>query len=69
MVLGGSDKWKTYSRRKLPFGLMVHTPNVKYVRVMILPTWPPGVYTIDNVRLTEIDEKPGKTKAESEVHP
>jgi hypothetical protein len=56
-TLGGSDEWKTYSREKMPFRPTAHTPNVKYVRVMILPTWPPGVYTIDNVKLTEIEDK------------
>jgi hypothetical protein len=64
MALGGSDEWKTYSRRKMPFRPTANTPNVKYVRVMILPTWPPGVYYIDNVRLTEIEEKRGEVKAE-----
>jgi hypothetical protein len=41
----------------MPFRPTLHTPNVKYVRVMILPTWPPGVYTIDNVKLTEVEDK------------
>jgi hypothetical protein len=64
MALGGSDEWKTYSRRKMPFRPTANTPSVKYVRVMILPTWPPGVYYIDNVRLTEFEEKQGEAKAE-----
>ena len=64
MALGGSDEWKTYSRRKMPFRPTANTPSVKYVRVMILPTWPPGVYYVDNVRLTEIEDKEGAPKAE-----
>jgi hypothetical protein len=31
---------------------------------MILPTWPSGVYTIDTIRLTEIEDKPAEIKAE-----
>ena len=37
---------------------------MKYVRVMILPTWPPGVYLIDDVKLTEIEDKDGDAKPE-----
>ncbi len=48
----------------MPFRPTANTPSVKYVRVMLLPTWPPGVYTIDNVRLTEFEEKPAEAKAE-----
>jgi hypothetical protein len=59
-ALGGSDEWKTYSRDKMPFRPTAHTPEVKYVRVMILPTWPPGVYWIDNVRLTEVEDPDAK---------
>jgi hypothetical protein len=50
---GGSPEWKTYSRRKKPFSPTKHTPQIKYVRVLLLPFWPPGVYYVDNVRLTE----------------
>jgi hypothetical protein len=64
MSLGGSDEWKTYSRDKMPFRPTAHTPNVKFVRVMILPLWPPGVYAIDNVRLTEFEEKSAEPKTE-----
>jgi len=32
--------------------------------VMILPTWPPGVYYIDNVKLTEIEDKGDDAKPE-----
>ncbi len=31
-------------------------PDVRYLRVLILPTWPPGVYCVDNVKLTEVDD-------------
>jgi hypothetical protein len=57
LVVGGSDEWKTYSRRQQPFRPTANTPNVKYVRVFLLPYWPPGTYYVDNVRLVEYDEK------------
>ena len=56
LAAGGSNEWKTYSRRKQPFRPTSVTPNVRYVRVLILPTWPPGTYWVDNVRLVEREE-------------
>ncbi|NQU10263.1 hypothetical protein HQ590_05710 [bacterium] len=50
---GGANEWKTYSRRKKPFRPTAKTPNVRWVRVLLLPYWPPATYYIDNVRLTE----------------
>jgi hypothetical protein len=49
--------WKRWTRDKLPFRPTKMTPKVKFVRVLILPYWPPGVTYIGNVRLTEIEEK------------
>lgn len=56
LVVGGSDTWKTYSRRKQAFRPTANTPKVKWVRVFLLPYWPPGTYYVDNVRLVEVDE-------------
>jgi hypothetical protein len=53
LVVGGSDQWKSYSRREKPFRPTAATPEVRYVRVMLLPYWPPGTYWVDNVRLVE----------------
>ena len=50
---GVSGRWKTFSRRSKPFQPTANTPNVRYVRVMLLPLWPPGTYYIDNVKLVE----------------
>ena len=47
-----SAEWKTFSRREKPFSPTKNTPNVKYVRVLLYPFWPPGEYFVDNVRLT-----------------
>ena len=58
LAAGGSDQWKTYSRREKPFRPTSVTPSVKFVRVLILPTWPPGTYYVDNVRLTEVEDAP-----------
>lgn len=54
MAAGGSDQWKTYSRRAKPFQPTKNTPNVRYVRVLVYPFWPPGTYYVDNVNLTEM---------------
>lgn len=59
LAAGGSDGWKTYSRRNKPFRPTSVTPKVKYVRVMVYPFWPPGEYLLDNVRLVEYDEAGG----------
>jgi len=48
---GGSNAWRTYSRREKPFSPTKNTPSVRYVRVLILPYWPPGEYYVDHVRL------------------
>jgi hypothetical protein len=62
LAAGGSAGWKTYSRRNKPFRPTSVTPNVRFVRVMIYPFWPPGEYRVDNVRLVEYDE-PAKPAA------
>ena len=52
--VGGSDGWKTYSRRGMPFSPTKNTPNVRYIRVVLLPYWPPATYYVDNVKLLEL---------------
>jgi hypothetical protein len=49
--------WRRMTRDKLPFRPTKVTPKVRFVRVLILPYWPPGICYIDNVRLTEIEDK------------
>ena len=56
MDAGGSAEWKTYSRKAKPFRPTSVTPDVKFVRVMIYPFWPPGEYYVDNVKLYELDD-------------
>jgi hypothetical protein len=36
------------------------TPDVKYVRVLVLPFWPPGEYYLDNVKLVEVPDPDAK---------
>jgi len=50
---GGSNEWKTYSRREMPFSPTKMTPDVRFVRVMLLPYWPPGTYFVDNIKVVE----------------
>lgn len=59
LAAGGSNEWKTYSRRQKPFRPTAVTPSVRFVRVLMLPTWPPATYYVDNVRLTEAEETHG----------
>ncbi len=50
--------WKRYERDTLVFRpTSKHTPKVRWMRVLILPTWPPATYYVDNVRLTEVAGK------------
>ena len=59
LAVGASGGWKTFSRRKLPFRPTKRRPGfppVHFVRVLVLPTWPPGEYYLDNVRLTEVED-------------
>lgn len=58
-AVGGSDKWKTYThdkprhpnRREL-------TEDVRFIRIMLYPYWPPGDYWFDNIRVVEEPSKP-----------
>src|SRR4051812_20609764 len=52
--------WRRFTRDKLPFRPSKagpHTTKVRFLRVLILPYWPPGVTYIDNVRLTAYEQK------------
>ena len=49
--------WRGWTRDKLPFRPTLRKPKVRFVRVLVLPYWPPGVAYIDNVRLTEYEER------------
>ncbi len=63
LAAGGSDEWKTYARRSMPFrpkNVAKPTVPVKWGRILILPTWPPGEYFVDNVRLVEVVDESGK---------
>jgi hypothetical protein len=59
MKAGGSSEWKTYSRREKPFRPTANTPQVRYVRILLLPLWPAGTYYVDNVRLTGMTAREG----------
>jgi len=53
---GGSNEWRTYSRRARLFRPTKVTPNVRFVRILLLPYWPPAEYYVDNVRLVEVED-------------
>lgn len=59
MPAGGSDEWRTYSRRAKPFSPTKNTPSVRYVRVLVYPYWPPATYYVDNVKLVEYQPPDG----------
>ncbi len=56
LMIPPSSDWQTFSRREKPFRPTAVTPTVRYVRVLVLPFWPPGEYYLDNVRLVEIPD-------------
>jgi hypothetical protein len=56
MSVGASEKWQTFSRKDKLFKPTSVTPTVKWVRILVLPFWPPGEYYIDNVRLVEVHD-------------
>jgi hypothetical protein len=60
MTVGASKDWQTFSREKKPFRPTSATPEVKFVRVLVLPFWPPGEYYLDNVKLVEIPDPEAK---------
>ena len=49
--------WRRWQRERLPFSPTAKTPKVRYVRILVLPSWPPGICYLDNVQLTERGEK------------
>jgi hypothetical protein len=61
LSVAGSAGWQTFSRREKPFRPTSVTPAVRWVRVLVLPFWPPGEYYLDNVRLVEVPD-PEKKK-------
>ena len=54
--VGGSDQWRTYTHRepRHPNDNPV-TEDVRYIRIMLYPYWPPGEYFYDNVRVVRVD--------------
>ncbi len=56
--VGGSDEWKTYTHHmpRHPNNNPV-TEDVRYIRIMIYPYWPPGEYYYDNVRVVEVKQE------------
>ena len=56
LSIGGSAQWQTFSRKEKPFRPTANTPNVRFVRILVLPFWPPGEYYLDNVRLVELPD-------------
>ena len=54
IAVGGGADWTTSQRRGKPFRPTSPYPDVKYVRVMLLPLWPNATYYVDNVCLYEV---------------
>lgn len=48
--------WKKLTRDKMVFRPTKNTPKVKFVRVLVLPFWPPGEAYLDAVRLVEVED-------------
>ena len=68
--VGGSDKWQTYTHQKPrhPNSRKI-TEDVRFIRIMIYPYWPPATYWFDDVRVYEVEPaasagKPDATEEE-----
>jgi hypothetical protein len=55
-AVGGSDEWTTYThlQPRHPNNREI-TENVRWIRIMLYPYWPPGTYWFDNVRVVEVE--------------
>lgn len=55
-AVGGSDRWQTYTHVKPrhPNSREI-TEDVRFIRIMLYPYWPPGDYWFDNVRVVEVE--------------
>jgi hypothetical protein len=66
-VGGNASEWKTYThaRPRHPTGREM-TEDVRYIRIMLYPYWPPATYWYDNIRVYEVDPEPegGRPKAD-----
>lgn len=65
--VGGSDRWKTYTHTmpRHPNSRQI-TEDVRWVRIMIYPFWPPGAYWYDNVRVVEVEPEALQAKPEAD---
>ena len=52
---GGDGEWRTYTHQepRHPNDREI-TEDVRWIRVMLYPYWPPGVYEFDNIRVYEV---------------
>ena len=48
--------WKAFSITVCP---TIDSPDIRWVRVMLFPYWPQGIYWFDNVSLVEAGPEPG----------
>lgn len=54
-AVGGSDDWATYThlQPRHPNNREI-TEDVRWIRIMLYPYWPPGTCTFDNIRVVEV---------------
>jgi hypothetical protein len=66
-AVGGSDDWQTCTHimPRHPNGREL-TEDVRYIRIMLYPYWPPGDYWFDNIRVVEVSPAAAHGRPEAE---
>lgn len=66
--VGGSDQWTTYTHKepRHPNDREI-TEDVRWIRIMLYPYWPPGVYEYDNVRVYQVDPSETRNRREGDA--
>lgn len=66
-TVGGANEWRTYTHEqpRHPTSREL-TENVRYLRIMLYPYWPPGEYWYDNIRVYEVEPDPDQARPPAE---
>jgi hypothetical protein len=66
-TVGGSNEWRTYTHEKPRHPTSRElTEDVRFIRIMFYPYWPPATYWYDNVRVYEVEPDPDQARAPAE---
>ncbi len=62
-AVGGSDEWTTYThfQPRHPNNREI-TEDVRWIRIMLYPYWPPATYQFDNIRVVEVSPEEDRSR-------